>query len=69
MVHLKLRRSGVSEGVFQTVVLDGVLINSEDVNAVTFTGSVFAGGKGAQRARSQIKKCVGKRMGECSSTS
>ena len=50
------------EGVFQTVVLDGaaadVLIDSEDVNAVTFTGSVPAGGKVAQRATSQIKKCV-----------
>ena len=38
-------RSGVPEGVFQTVVLDGasgeVLIDSEDVNAVTFTGSVL----------------------------
>ena len=55
-------RSGVPEGVFQTVVLDGasadVLIDSEDVNAVTFTGSVPAGGKVAQRATSQIKKCV-----------
>ena len=35
-----------------------VLIDSEDVNAVTFTGSVPAGGKVAQRATSQIKKCV-----------
>ena len=35
-----------------------VLIDSEDVNAVTFTGSVTAGGKVAQRATSQIKKCV-----------
>ena len=55
-------RSGVPEGVFQTVVLDGagadILIDSEDVNAVTFTGSVPAGGKVAQRATSQIKKCV-----------
>ncbi|MGC2570934.1 MAG: NAD-dependent succinate-semialdehyde dehydrogenase, partial [Candidatus Nitrosopolaris sp.] len=55
-------RSGVPDGVFQTVVLDGagadVLIDSEDVNAVTFTGSVSAGGKVAQRATSQIKKCV-----------
>ena len=55
-------RSGVPEGVFQTVVLEGassdLLIDSEDVNAVTFTGSVPAGGKVAQRAASQIKKCV-----------
>src|SRR5919198_3993576 len=55
-------RSGVPEGVFQTVVLDGaaadVLVDSEDINAVTFTGSVPAGGKVAQRATSQIKKCV-----------
>ena len=55
-------RSGVPDGVFQTVVLDGagadILIDSEDVNAVTFTGSVSAGGKVAQRATSQIKKCV-----------
>ncbi|HZC21207.1 MAG TPA: NAD-dependent succinate-semialdehyde dehydrogenase, partial [Nitrososphaeraceae archaeon] len=55
-------RSGVPEGVFQTVVLDGaatdVLIDSEDINAVTFTGSVSAGGKVAQRETSQIKKCV-----------
>src|ERR1700739_846129 len=55
-------RSGVPDGVFQTVVLDGagadVLIDSEDINAVTFTGSVSAGGKVAQRATSQIKKCV-----------
>ena len=33
------------------------LIDS-DVNAVTFTGSVSAGAKVAQRATSQIKKCV-----------
>ena len=55
-------RSGVPEGVFQTLVADSnmadVIIDSEDINAVTFTGSVFAGGKVAQRATSQIKKCV-----------
>lgn len=54
--------SGVPEGVFQTIVVDSsmvdVLIDSEDINAVTFTGSVSAGGKVAQRATSQIKKCV-----------
>ena len=55
-------RSGVPEGVFQTIVGDSsiadILIDSEDVNAVTFTGSVPVGGKVAQRATSQIKKCV-----------
>jgi len=55
-------RSGVHDGVFQTVVGDhsiaDILIDSENVNAVTFTGSVPAGSKVAQRATSQIKKCV-----------
>ncbi|MGA8081613.1 MAG: aldehyde dehydrogenase family protein, partial [Candidatus Nitrosopolaris sp.] len=55
-------RSGVPDGVFQTLVADSsvadMLIDSQDVNAVTFTGSVSAGGKVAQRATSQIKKCV-----------
>ena len=55
-------RSGVPDGVFQTIVGDSsianILIDSEDINAVTFTGSVTAGGIVAQRATSQIKKCV-----------
>ena len=55
-------KSGVPEGVFQTIVGDSsiadILIDSQDINAVTFTGSVSAGGKVAQRATSQIKKCV-----------
>ena len=57
-------KSGVPEGVFQTIVGDSsiadvlLLIDSQDINAVTFTGSVSAGGKVAQRATSQIKKCV-----------
>ena len=55
-------RSGVPDGVFQTLVGDSsiadILIDSEDVNAVTFTGSVPVGGKVAQRATSQIKKRV-----------
>ena len=50
------------DGVFQTLVGDSsisdIIIDSQDVNAVTFTGSVPAGGKVAQRATSQIKKCV-----------
>jgi acyl-CoA reductase-like NAD-dependent aldehyde dehydrogenase len=55
-------RSGAPDGVLQTIVGDSsiadILIDSEYVNAVTFTGSVPVGGKVAQRATSQIKKCV-----------
>jgi acyl-CoA reductase-like NAD-dependent aldehyde dehydrogenase len=55
-------KSGAPDGVFQTVVGDSsiadILIDSKDVNAVTFTGSVPVGGRVAQRATSQIKKCV-----------
>jgi acyl-CoA reductase-like NAD-dependent aldehyde dehydrogenase len=55
-------KSGAPDGVFQTLVGDSsiadIIIDSEDVNAVTFTGSVPVGGKVAQRATSQIKKCV-----------
>src|SRR5918912_1527848 len=53
---------GLPEGVFQTLIGDssiaGTLIDSNDIDAVTFTGSVQGGGKVAQRAASQIKKCV-----------
>lgn len=55
------RRIGLPDGVFQTLVGDSriaeALIDS-DVNAVTFTGSVPVGAKVAQRATSQLKKCV-----------
>ena len=61
-IEKAFRRSGVPDGVFQTIVGDSsianILIDSEDINAVTFTGSVTAGGIVAQRATSQIKKCV-----------
>jgi succinate-semialdehyde dehydrogenase/glutarate-semialdehyde dehydrogenase/succinyl-CoA reductase len=54
--------AGLPNGVFQTITGDSSvaenLIDSHDVNAVTFTGSVSAGGKVAQRATYQIKKCV-----------
>jgi succinate-semialdehyde dehydrogenase/glutarate-semialdehyde dehydrogenase/succinyl-CoA reductase len=54
--------AGLPDGVFQTITGDSTvaenLIDSQDVNAITFTGSVSAGGKVAQRATSQIKKCV-----------
>jgi succinate-semialdehyde dehydrogenase/glutarate-semialdehyde dehydrogenase/succinyl-CoA reductase len=53
---------GTPDGVFQTLVGDSsiveTLIDSADLRAVTFTGSVAAGAKVAQRATSQIKKCV-----------
>jgi succinate-semialdehyde dehydrogenase/glutarate-semialdehyde dehydrogenase/succinyl-CoA reductase len=55
------RRVGLPDGVFQTLTGDSrvaeALIDS-DVNAVTFTGSVPVGARVAQRATSQLKKCV-----------
>jgi succinate-semialdehyde dehydrogenase/glutarate-semialdehyde dehydrogenase/succinyl-CoA reductase len=54
--------AGLPDGVFQTLVGDSsiadYLIDSHDVNAITFTGSVPVGAKVAQKATSQIKKCV-----------
>jgi acyl-CoA reductase-like NAD-dependent aldehyde dehydrogenase len=53
---------GLPEGVFQTLVGDSsiveALIDSKYVNAMTFTGSVTAGSKVAQRATAKIKKTV-----------
>jgi succinate-semialdehyde dehydrogenase/glutarate-semialdehyde dehydrogenase/succinyl-CoA reductase len=61
-IEEKCQESGGPEGVFQTIVGSSKeaenLIDSPEVNAVTFTGSVSAGAKVAQRAASQIKKCV-----------
>jgi succinate-semialdehyde dehydrogenase/glutarate-semialdehyde dehydrogenase/succinyl-CoA reductase len=61
-IEKAFRRSGVPDGIFQTLVADSSMadafIDSENVNAVTFTGSVSPGGKVAQRATSQLKKCV-----------
>ncbi|MGN6631606.1 MAG: NAD-dependent succinate-semialdehyde dehydrogenase [Nitrososphaeraceae archaeon] len=55
-------KAGVPHGVFQTIVGDSstaeTLIDSDGVNAVTFTGSVPVGATVAQRATSQIKKTV-----------
>jgi acyl-CoA reductase-like NAD-dependent aldehyde dehydrogenase len=54
--------AGAPEGVFQTLVGNSTvaenLIDSSEVDAVTFTGSVPVGAKVAQRAASQVKKCV-----------
>jgi acyl-CoA reductase-like NAD-dependent aldehyde dehydrogenase len=54
-------RAGLPDGVFQTLVGDSRIAESlidSDVNAITFTGSVPAGAKVAQRATSQVKKTV-----------
>lgn len=55
-------KAGTQEGVFQTAVGNSSvaenLIDSENVTAVTFTGSVPVGAKVAQRATSKIKKTV-----------
>lgn len=54
-------KAGFPEGIFQTLVSDSKMAEKlidSDVNAVTFTGSNIAGSKVAQRASSQIKKCV-----------
>ena len=56
-----LKAIGLPEGVFQTIVGDSSIAEQlidSDVNAVTFTGSNIVGAKVAQRATSQIKKCV-----------
>jgi len=61
-IEKTFNKAGLPDGVFQTLVGDSsianTLIDSPDVNAVTFTGSVSAGAKVAERATSQIKKCV-----------
>jgi acyl-CoA reductase-like NAD-dependent aldehyde dehydrogenase len=55
-------KAGVPTGVFQTIIGDStaaeMLIDSENTNAVTFTGSVPVGTKVAQRATSKLKKTV-----------
>jgi succinate-semialdehyde dehydrogenase/glutarate-semialdehyde dehydrogenase/succinyl-CoA reductase len=58
--HL-FKKSGFPEGVFQTLVGDSSIVEpliDSDINAVTFTGSTSIGAKVAQRATSQLKKCV-----------
>jgi len=60
-IEKAFNKVGLPEGVFQTLVGDSsiaeTLIDS-DIDAVTFTGSVSAGAKVAQRATSQVKKTV-----------
>ncbi len=61
-IEKTFNKVGLPDGVFQTLVGDSsiveTLIDSEYVNAMTFTGSVVAGSKVAQRATSKIKKTV-----------
>ena len=55
------KKAGFPDGIFQTLVGDSSIVESmidSDINAVTFTGSPVAGAKVAQRAGSQLKKCV-----------
>jgi len=53
---------GFPEGVFQTLVGNSTvaehLIDSSDIDAVTFTGSTSVGAKVAQKAGGNLKKCV-----------
>jgi acyl-CoA reductase-like NAD-dependent aldehyde dehydrogenase len=61
-IEKTLDKAGVPHGVFQTVVGDSsiaeTLIDSDGINAITFTGSVPVGAKVAQRATSKLKKTV-----------
>jgi succinate-semialdehyde dehydrogenase/glutarate-semialdehyde dehydrogenase/succinyl-CoA reductase len=54
-------KTGFPEGIFQTLVSDSSMAEKlidSNINAVTFTGSNVVGARVAQRATSQIKKCV-----------
>ncbi|MDE1829822.1 MAG: NAD-dependent succinate-semialdehyde dehydrogenase, partial [Thaumarchaeota archaeon] len=54
------RKAGIPDGVFQTAIANSTMAEQliDSVNGVTFTGSNLAGSKVAQRATSQVKKCV-----------
>lgn len=61
-IEKAFNKAGFPDGIFQTLVGDSSivesLIDSPYVNAMTFTGSVIAGAKVAQRATAKIKKTV-----------
>src|SRR5919201_171528 len=61
-IEKAFEKAGVPQPVFQTIVGDStaaeMLIDSDGIRAVTFTGSIPGGAKVAQRATSQIKKTV-----------
>lgn len=56
-----MKEIDLPEGVFSTLVGNssvGEILIDSDINGITFTGSVEIGAKVAQRATSQLKKCV-----------
>ena len=60
-IEKTFEKAGLADGVFQSLIGDSSIAETvidSYVNAVTFTGSVPVGAKVAQRATSQIKKCV-----------
>jgi acyl-CoA reductase-like NAD-dependent aldehyde dehydrogenase len=61
-IEKAFEKAGAPKGIFQTIIGDStaaeMLIDSENINAVTFTGSVPVGAKVAQRATSKLKKTV-----------
>jgi acyl-CoA reductase-like NAD-dependent aldehyde dehydrogenase len=61
-IEKTFNKAGVPQGIFQTLIGDSsvaeMLIDSDGINAVTFTGSVPIGAKVAQRATSKLKKIV-----------
>ena len=61
-IEKMFEKVGLPDYVFKTVIASGTeaeyLIDSEDVSAVTFTGSVPVGAKVAQHATSRLKKIV-----------
>ena len=61
-IEKAFEKAGVPQPVFQTIVGDStaaeMLIDSDSINAITFTGSVPVGAKVAQRATSKLKKTV-----------
>src|ERR671914_2995652 len=61
-IEKAFEKAAVPQPVFQTIVGNStaaeMLIDSDSINAVTFTGSVPVGAKVAQRATSKLKKTV-----------
>jgi acyl-CoA reductase-like NAD-dependent aldehyde dehydrogenase len=60
-IEKTILKSGAADGVFKTTIgnskIAEMLIDSK-IDGVTFTGSIEIGAKVAQRATSQLKKCV-----------